>query len=512
MELGQGYNSFIQETRINKAVLIEIHPVKAVAVNDGKSKDGKSIEVVHIDSMKIISKIISEEKLTEKDPLSILVESVTAHKSKDHPDRPYILNPSAAATSNQHVNFSSKQIDKTSDINEALGISASAAIKSGGIGVGGEVGGSLATEKELKESDLNFFLSVRVVNEPGEQEKTMTFEAVPGLREMLLSMRKSSEKATSDSNVQGEKRHDAGNDIDDAAIYFNEIYGDTFISDFVRGGELYALVRIRLHDKAKRKEVQAYAAAQLTPPSAPVTASAKTDFLMDGQQAFHQSETFIRVQWRGGGEIKSHDYPWSLDNLISIANAFPTFVGLTSANIRAVVTPYSSLKSFHEWVHENTISRNSVLEASRLSNLTMDYSLCSIYVETLLADFNAYSEICTTLDDLISNMDFFWTERGNTSSNHEIEEPEDSTAGKLFSFTLKRANPLHSLDASQFSELRYKSRYAMLYIQQEVLEVVKNPRKVRIWTLDSGCSTLMDQPYPCPSEIANSLPKVSFSC
>jgi hypothetical protein len=95
-----------------------------------------------------------------------------------------------------------------------LGISSSAAIKAGSIGVGGEAGDSLATEKELKASDLNFFVSVRVINKPAEKKPKMTFPDISGLRDLLLKIENDNERA----------RH------------FCRLYGDTLISDFIVGG------------------------------------------------------------------------------------------------------------------------------------------------------------------------------------------------------------------------------------------------------------------------------------
>jgi hypothetical protein len=346
--------------------------LKASTEPGGESADKKA----SLGGLAKVLETISKTTLSQKDMISNFVELMMMETRKDDssPKAPYNFKPDAAAQPNQNVVFSSRQVDKTSDINDVLGISSSAAMKAGSIGVGGEAGGSLASEKELKESDLNFFVSVKVVNELDDKEKpAMSFNEIPNLRGQLIAEDRKNERAA----------------------YFNKIYGDTFISDFVVGGELYALVRIKLRDKKKLAD----ASAQLTPPSSPLAVEAKTDSHKSGREAFNQSEIFIRVQWRGGGEIKSHDVQWGLDGLVRIANAFPSLVAIKSAKIRAVLTPYASLKSFQDWIHKTSFE-----DALKLSEMTFRYDLCSVYVEMLYADFNAYSQLCTDLEHMINNI------------------------------------------------------------------------------------------------------------
>jgi len=403
MQLGQGYDSFVQECRMNNAVDIQFDPQPtsphkdaAAKVEPGSSTTSNKLKQAMLES-------ISQDRISDTDLMTLFLEYMTTKATppkeghKD-PDLPYHLNPDATAQGNQHVIFSSRQVDSTSDINEVLGIYSSAAIKAGNIGVGGEVGGSLATEKELKASDLNFFVSVRVINEPEEKKPKMTFPDVPGLRNLLLTIE---------------------ND-DDRARHFCSLYGDTFISDFIVGGELYALIRIKLRNRSKLTDVRAYASMQLTPPSSPVNVGAKVDLHHEGREALEQSEMPIRVQWRGGGEIKTHNYGWNLDRLVTIANAFPSLVSVKSAKIRAVLSPYTSLSDFQRWVHQGKIE-----EAKKLQNLTFKYDRCSIYMETLHSDFNAYSRLCTDIDDMINNYGGYISRTTKEGSNEGKKTGKD---------------------------------------------------------------------------------------
>ena len=498
MQLGQGYNSSVQECRMSNAVNIQFESQPPSPDKDAVAKVDAESSTTSDKLKHTMLESISKDRISDTDLMTLYLEYMTtkatpAKEGHKDPDLPYRLNPDAAAQGNQNVIFSSRQVDSTSDINEVLGISSSAAIKAGSIGVGGEVGGSLATEKELKASDLTFFVSVRVINEPEEKKTKMTFHDVEGLRDMLLKIEDDNERA----------RH------------FCRLYGDTFISDFIVGGELYALIRIKLRNRSKLKDVRAYASVQLTPPSSPVTFGAKTDAHYEGRKALEESEMHIRVQWRGGGEIKTHNYGWNLDRLVAIANAFPSLVSVKSAKIRAVLSPYTSLSDFQKWVHKGTIE-----ETNKLRNLTFTYDRCSIYMDTLHSDFNAYSKLCTDIDDMISNSEGYIARTTNEGSgrkdegnevksrgNSILDNTNDDNGSKRMEMMIRKFEDIGNieLENKDLSNVKYLCRVAMLFIQQEAMDIVDNPRKVD----NQEYFGKMPRDYICPANIAQRLPKVS---
>ena len=580
MQLGQGFNSFIQEPCIDNAVTRKwvgdgvngppSAPATAHGAVTGNSRKSKIAEGDESDEsaggpvdqeLTNILRHLSKNASSQNAVISTFLDFMASMESRKvapepspaSPKPPYNFKPDEAAQPNQNVIFSSRQVDKTSDINDVLGISSSAAIKAGGIGIGGEVGGSLATEKELKDSDLNFFVSVKVVNEGSgdDDPPTWVFNRIPKLRELL---------------VTGANNDEAN---DERTAYFTRVYGDTFISDFVVGGELYALVRIKLRDRKKLADVRAYASAQLTPPSSPLTIEAKADAHRSGREAFDQSEVFIRVQWRGGGEIKTHDNQWGLEGLVKIANAFPSLVAIKSARIRAVLTPYSSLKSFQDWIHETNID-----DALKLSNMVVKYDLCSVYVETLYADFNAFGRLCADIDEMINHIDDYEARKKQPKEDRSVRprgprlrirgyesdsgqddgsdedgrgaNRDSNTKGKEATASsmeyrrqmsrsrsrsrsrLRLSPPSHqresrNLKASEedfteldkpekLAEMRHLCRSSMLFIRQEIMDIAENPRRVRLYPDPNSPNMKYSIPdYTFPAKIAARLPVVRSS-
>jgi hypothetical protein len=386
MSRGQGFNSYIQETRIDNAVKFILRPT--TAQSNGLLKEpvpnSKAETVIAGNETKGTATVDDKSN----DPQAFLMNLLTKWDrqrdpapaaAQNAPKLPYRFNPSERAKANQHVVFSSREINKTSDIESTMGFNLSSAIKAGNIGPGAEVRGSITSDKELRESDLAYFLHVTVLNEHEEKDEDPEFQPIDGLKERLGEILKSGQ-----SQSQAHQ----------CAIEFTRIYGDCFISDFVKGGEMFAVVRIKTHDQSKKKEIGYYASASLTPMAAPVEVKAQADFNQKKEAAFKQAQTSIRIQWRGGGEIKEHDFTWGIDSLVQIANAFPSFVAETSANVRAVLTPYSSLKSFQKW--QLSIATYP---------LTLSYEHCGHYTQTLFDDYNDYSELCEEICKMIREPD-----------------------------------------------------------------------------------------------------------
>ena len=121
--------------------------------------------------------------------------------------------------------------------------------------------------------------------------------------------------------------------------------------------------------------------------AAPFQFPAETDF-KKRTAAFSQAETSIRVQWRGGGEIKTHNFQWGLDSLIQIANAFLSFVAVTPAKIRAVLTPYSALKSFQD---------------KKYDFFKLNYDHCALYTSTLHDDFKSFSDLYDDISGMLED-------------------------------------------------------------------------------------------------------------
>jgi hypothetical protein len=469
MSRGQGYNSYIQEPRLYKAVKIEHLDRETTAtkaetaqpngvVNDANHTQAAPQSSPAPTGTDLVRLIIDELRKSNS-----LVPTVDSSKKL-----PY-LKPTASGKPNQTVLFSSKQVKSASEIDMAMGSKASAAVKAASIGPGAELGSNISTSDDFKGDAINFLVTVKVVNEKDDKPEKWTFREVNKLKTRLsriycdfcrghateeehpivedhattpLSDKQSAEIETRQVIEREQKKpacHTCGHK---RAIEFTRIYGDTFISDFVEGGEIYALVNIRSASKTKLKDLKAYASAQLTPAAAPIQLKADTEFTKSGKEAWDQAETSIRVQWRGGGEIKTHDFQWGLDSLIQVANAFPTFVAATSAKIRAVLTPYAALESFQRL--QNIFPQHT---------LTLNYDRCALFVDTLYEDYKVFRSMWDELNTIIESPDKY-IERQVDKRAHRDRALKGAGTGGNDPTALNRSPRSNSISSSNANSTR----------------------------------------------------------
>ncbi|KAL9564490.1 hypothetical protein ACKAV7_010942 [Fusarium commune] len=125
-------------------------------------------------------------------------------------------------TPSQTVSYSARFVEKMSDIVHAMNISAGSSIRTGSVSVSG--GGNNIDEIKFAESDLNAVISVKVVNQTRNLRDNIAFKKL------------------------GVKNMDSAK--------FHDIYGDTFISGFIEGGDLHGIISIRTIDATKKSEVK----------------------------------------------------------------------------------------------------------------------------------------------------------------------------------------------------------------------------------------------------------------
>lgn len=75
----------------------------------------------------------------------------------------YDFDPTAPRGPSQNVTYTSRFVDRLSDVTEDMSVSASLSIKAGKVGGSGK--GSFVDSDKFKESDLNFYISVKVINQ-----------------------------------------------------------------------------------------------------------------------------------------------------------------------------------------------------------------------------------------------------------------------------------------------------------------------------------------------------------
>jgi len=174
---------------------------------------------------------------------------------------------------------------------------------------------SFVNENKVLDSELNYVVSVIVNNDALAATQEMEFQDIPGL----------------------------------PLDRFTEVYGDSFISGFTEGGEFNAVISIKLNDKSKYKSVKQAVDVQLAvgPPTLEVGASEA--LAKEHSEALKNTEISISVNWVGGGEIKRPSVPWTIQSVVAVANAFPSMVARSSARTQAILTRYTSLRSFQTW-------------------------------------------------------------------------------------------------------------------------------------------------------------------
>ncbi|KIW14581.1 hypothetical protein PV08_07365 [Exophiala spinifera] len=520
MKRGQGYNSYIQEVRIDNAVTItKLQDNARTASLTGSDSETVTASLTTTAS---VSNAPPKQGIDMTDLIAVVKEGLktTTAESPQQPKLPYLLKLDPNARHNQTVTFSSKQVKSVLEMNNAMGFNASAAIKATSLGPGAEAGSSLATSNDLGANDVNFLVHVKVVNEADDRKEEWSFNEVTGLNEVL-----SDDKDTHTRSVE-----------------FTRIYGDCFISDFVEGGEMYAWIGIKSLDRKNSRQLALHASAQLTPMALPVQASGKMDMSQERSRLFSQATTSIRIQWRGGGQIKNHDFPWGMDNLVLIANAFPSMVAAKPAKIRAVLTSYAALKSFQD---------------HRLANpripLPLTYDHCAIYTSTLYEDFVAFQELCETLNDMIRvpqnyrNRDDDKTKKDSQKmalqASVAAQVPgggveagfEFSRSGPRYSVvaqtavpagddteTDRKTRPLMDLDAilldttrrlasmdpdpQKLSMMRLLCRSSMIYIQEQAAALVVDPERSITKHDEHGRHVYSLPKYVCPGVIQSILP------
>jgi hypothetical protein len=155
---------------------------------------------------------------------------------------------------------------------------------------------------------------------------------------------------------------------------FNKIFGDTFISGFIEGGEFNALISMKIMDKSKTTDIAAKAKIALT--VGPGSVEAAGEVRKQKGSLEKSTETTIQVSWSGGGHIKSFNEPWDIDSVVRAASRFPDLVARTPQRIYAILTKYEALRSYVEKGPKHfskLVYENAAMYTNFLLDSFMDY-------------------------------------------------------------------------------------------------------------------------------------------
>ncbi|KAF2785625.1 hypothetical protein K505DRAFT_291014, partial [Melanomma pulvis-pyrius CBS 109.77] len=420
--------------------------------SDGSTKEGEEPEVAKVESgekpkeedesgekPKEEDKPIAATPAKPKDPLQDEKDKEAQAKKakpgklleerKDHARAPSAIAKdtwkfnSEIVGPSQIVTYTSRFVDKLSDVTEALNVSGSLSIKYGAIGGSGK--GQFIDSDKFRDSDLNFFIQVKVVNQTINLKDALVYRPLKG----------------NDSLPKAGATGKAGNDT----AIFNKIFGDTFISGFVEGGEFNALISMKIMDKSKSTDIAAKAKIALTIGAGSVEAEGEVKKQKSSLEM--STETTIQVSWAGGGHIKSFNEPWDIDSVTRAASRFPDLVARSPQRIYAIITKYETLRSF--------------IESGPKEHSKLVYENATIYTNYLLDSFMDYKNIYKTLS---TNM-------------------EEMEAGRFqFLKQLPLGDPRRIKDVSKFEasiagleNARKAARFQMLKIVNEVDLITENP-------------------------------------
>ncbi|KAK7454021.1 hypothetical protein VKT23_011532 [Stygiomarasmius scandens] len=240
------------------------------------------------------------------------------------------------------ITWNAKFVDHISEVTDGLNVGAALYIRCGATSIGETTPAYFFDPRKFTESDVNYWIQVKVTT----QRLTC-----PGLTEF--------------SPIKNIPQSE-----------FTRVYGDSFISGFTEGGEFNAVISIKLRDNSQVKAVREQLKAGLDFKAASAQGEGNVENRIDGEMT-------IAISRRGGGDIKDEKVEqWTLQTLNAAAMEFPQKAVAYPIRTNAILTKYTSLKSFRTTNPVGTLLdyRNAGIYPSTLLDAYMDYKvmLCSI--------------------------------------------------------------------------------------------------------------------------------------
>ncbi|KAG4255468.1 hypothetical protein FPRO04_04000 [Fusarium proliferatum] len=432
MRLGMGFNSYTQQLCCNDVVR------KA----DASPVTEEDIKTMAPSAPESSSRGASSILATPKGSMVTRKHSIVAGKDGQN-------------EVSQVVSWSASFVDKASDVTKKLNISDK---WKGALSVAVEalgevkVSGHYIDTNTLKESDATYNITVSVDNERLEVPEMTEFYPI--------------------KHVQPSQ--------------FTEVYGDCFISGFISGGSFVADIHLKRNEDKKESDMGGQLSIQGQVSGLDVKGDIKGG--MTNNTYKKDYNTTITVNWKGGGDIKPNDITeWDIESLLKVAMEFPDKVAACPQNTFAILTKYTSLRSYY---------RANVLGSP------LDYENAGIYTNSLLdAYVQDYKYIWSQIQERINLLD------KNLITIHKLEEPEGlQSYRKNFQETYEalkqtydKSLALHKTDPTQYPRTleepllpnrleayagdlfgldlaKRDCRLEMIKIVKEVAEVTRDPQ------------------------------------
>ncbi|OQD87272.1 hypothetical protein PENANT_c006G02155 [Penicillium antarcticum] len=254
----------------------------------------------------------------------------------------------------QEVTYKTSIVDKVTDVTSAMNISAAFLIKYDNFDAKGK--GSFLNTSKVKESDVSFMISVKVVNQVIQDHSLTQFNPISGLK--------------------GQN--------------FTEVYGDSFISGFQYGGEFTAVISVKAKEKEDSEDIKARARILFTKDKGSLDINGK--FSKESESFFTENETTISVTYTGGGQhLKERDDDWTFETMKAAALRFPYLVAATPMRTHAILTKYSSLRSYYAGSVPTSLPsfEHAGVYTALLQEAYLDYKTVAKNLQVLAYDVSA---------------------------------------------------------------------------------------------------------------------------
>ncbi|PTB53234.1 hypothetical protein M431DRAFT_118887 [Trichoderma harzianum CBS 226.95] len=251
----------------------------------------------------------------------------------------HVARPDPSASVSQVVSYSSRFVERISDVARGMNVSAASSIKSGTIGISGN---SLSVdEAKFADSDLNAIISVKVINQTTTINKNPEFS---GLDRKMKMTNETFFQTFGDCYISGNSH----------SFNYICICIDRPVEGFVEGGDLHGIISIKAPDATKKANIEAALKGVMNGPASEFKLS---EGLASSalEAALRDTETTITVNWSGGAQIKPDGEEWTLESLLRAASGFPARVATCPERTWAVLTPYTQNQSFVKWAAESKI-------------------------------------------------------------------------------------------------------------------------------------------------------------
>ncbi|KAJ4214942.1 hypothetical protein NW759_009966 [Fusarium solani] len=279
----------------------------------------------------------------------------------------------------QSVTYKTSIIDKVSDVFNNLDINATFTVKFGKGSVEGS--GDFLNVSKIKNADLTYMVSCKVINQITTDQSLTKFSPIQGLK----------------------------------AADFPRVYGDSFISGFQEGGEFTSIISIRAKDRSQANTLKIDASVSLTLEKASGSLDVavdkiKRDILTENETPFPSLGPEVDKISRRVSiytqpvteylliDCMADEEDWTFAAMRAVALKFPDRAATCPMRTHAVLTKYSSLKTFrNSSTYFNPLSyENARAYTSALRDAFLDYQNIAKGLAVLALDVNAGTQRLVT--------------------------------------------------------------------------------------------------------------------